>query len=70
MVRSCERLCQKIFSKRTLSELAEMRNVSQHGYCLIYFLRQALALSIAVNLVAIPMTLFHYHKISLNGLSL
>lgn len=65
----CERLCQKVFDKRNLSEIADMGSISQHGYCLISFLRQALALSLAVNLVAIPMTLYHYHKFPLMGLA-
>ncbi|MBA3817145.1 MAG: ComEC/Rec2 family competence protein [Parachlamydiaceae bacterium] len=64
----CEKMCQRFFAKRTLSELAEMGGFSQHGYCLLYFLRQALALAIAVNLVAFPMTLFHFHKFPLMSL--
>lgn len=64
----CERICQRFFAKRGLSEIAEMGSFSQHGYCLLYFLRQALALTIAVNLVALPMTLYHFHKFPLMSL--
>lgn len=64
----CERMCQRFFAKRGLSEIAEMGSLSQHGYCLLYFLRQALALAIAVNLVACPMTLYHFHKFPMMSL--
>lgn len=63
-----ERMCQRLFAKRRLSEIAEMGIFSQHGYCLLYFLRQALALAIAVNLVAFPMTLYHFHKFPMMSL--
>lgn len=64
----CEKWLQTLFPKRSLSQAISMDIWDQHGYCFLHFLRQALALSIAVNLVALPITLFHFHKFPLMGL--
>lgn len=64
----CDVLCQKIFAKRRLSELVLMGSLDQHGYCVLFFLRQALALGLAVNLVALPLTLYHFHKFPMMSL--
>lgn len=64
----CEVLCQKLFVKRRLSQIVEMGNLDQHGYCLLFFLRQGLALCLAVNLVALPLTLYHFHKFPMMSL--
>lgn len=64
----CDALVQLFFSKRKLSEVLTMDYWDQHGYCVLYFLRQSLALAIAVNLVALPLTLYHFHKFPLMGL--
>lgn len=58
----CETLLQKVFPKRNLSQIADLHWWDQHGYCLLCFLRQGLALTLAVNLVALPMTLFYFQK--------
>ncbi len=60
-------LCQ-ILTKRSLSELVEMNAANQHGYCILAFFRQGLALLIAVNLFAIPLTLFYFHQFPLLSL--
>lgn len=57
-----------IFTKRPLSEVVEMDSLNQHGYCLLVFFRQALALTLAVNLIALPMTLFFFQKFPLMSL--
>lgn len=64
----CDLWLQSIFPKRTLSQMADVGWWDQHGYCLLCFLRQALALTIAVNLVALPLTLFYFQKFPLMGL--
>lgn len=53
---------QEIFPKRDLKDLILMRSWHQHGYCLLAFLRQGIALTLAVNLVAFPLTLYHFHQ--------
>ncbi|MEI8366478.1 MAG: ComEC/Rec2 family competence protein [Parachlamydiaceae bacterium] len=64
----CERLLRKAFTKRHLSEVVQMDRWDQHGYCFLHWLRQALALGAAVNLVALPLTLYHFHKFPWMGL--
>lgn len=64
----CDAFLQYVFAKRKLSEAIRMDSWDRHGYCLLYFLRQGLALSLAVNLVAMPLTLYHFHSFPLMGL--
>lgn len=63
-----DRALEKIFSKRSLSQMTGLSWMEQHAYCLLCFLRQTLSLALAVNLVALPLTLFHFHKFPLMGL--
>lgn len=60
-----EKLCQKVYVQRSLSEVVQMDLWNQHAYCVVAFFRQGLALTFAVNLVAFPMTLFLFHKFPL-----
>lgn len=53
---------QPILSKRSLYELLQMDILNRHAYVGITILREALALGIAVNMAAFPMTLFFFHK--------
>jgi len=64
----CDAWLQKWFNKRSLSQVVGFDLIDQHAYCLLCFLRQALALGIAVNLVAIPLTLYHFEKFPIMGL--
>ncbi len=52
----------QIFPKRRLSEVIQMNTWNQHGYCILAFLRQGLALTLAVNIVALPLTLYYFHQ--------
>lgn len=52
----------ELLPKRSLHEVIAMNLRNQHGYCLIVFLRGGLALLLAVNLVALPLTLFYFHQ--------
>lgn len=65
---SSDLLMQKVFRKRSLSQMVVMDGVNQHGYCVLSFCRQALAMTIAVNLIALPMTFFHFQKFPLMSL--
>lgn len=60
-------LCQ-ILVKRPLSKMVEMNTWNQHGYCILAFFRQGLALLFAVNLFAIPLTLYYFHQFPLMSL--
>lgn len=59
---------QFIFSKKTLSVVIEMNTLNQYGFIILALFRQALALSIAVNLAALPITLYYFQKFPLMGL--
>lgn len=64
----CDLLCQKIFPSRSLNQLASLDVYSQHAYCLLSFLRQGIALSLAINLAALPLTLLYFNKFPLLSL--
>lgn len=51
-----------LFPKRQLSEVMQMNSRSQHAYCVLAFLRQGLALTLAVNTFALPLTLYYFHQ--------
>lgn len=65
---SCDSFLQRIFSKRSLGQMVHLGWLEQHAYCLLVFLRKTLALTIAVNLVAFPLTLYHFYKFPVMGL--
>lgn len=66
--RVCDRLLQRIFYKRHLSQMVDVSLLDKHGYCLLTFLRQSLSLGIVVNLTALPLTLFYFGKFPLMSL--
>ena len=61
-------LLQKIFPKRPLGIAIQMDNVNQHAYMLLSWCRQGIALTFAVNSVALPLTFFYFLKFPLMGL--
>ena len=63
-----DHLMQKIFMKRPLSQMVTYDWIDQHAYCILCFLRQALALTLAVNLAALPLTLYYFQKFPLMSL--
>lgn len=65
---ACDLLLQRIFAKRSLSQAVSMGWLDRHGYCLLFFFRQALALGLAVNIAALPLTLFYFQKFPLLSL--
>jgi competence protein ComEC len=46
----------------TLNEALEMNQWNQHGLLVIAFIRESLALALAVNIFALPLTLFHFNQ--------
>jgi len=59
---------ERLFIKRNLSEVIEMSLADQHGYCILAFFRQGLALMLAVNLCACPLTLYYFDQFPLLSL--
>lgn len=64
----CDGLMQKLFRKRALHEIVELGPFEHFGYYFLSLIRQALSLTIAVNLAALPLTLFYFHKFPMMGL--
>lgn len=52
----------ELFPKRELSDALKMNHLSQYGYCLVAFLREGLALTVAVNIFALPLTLYYFNQ--------
>ena len=59
---TCDLIFQGVFPKRKLSQMIEMGRLNQHAYCLLSAFRQGLSLALAVNLVALPLMLYHFHQ--------
>lgn len=57
-----------LWRTRSLSKLVEMSTMDQHGYVLLALTRQALALSLAVHLVTVPVSLYYFQKFPLLSL--
>lgn len=63
-----ELLLRHFFPKRPLSLMIQMGGVSQHGYTFLSACRQAIALTLAINIVALPLTLYYFSKFPLLSL--
>lgn len=57
-----DQMLQAIFLKRSLHQAFKMPLIDRHAYILLSFIRQGLALTMAVNLIALPITLFYFQK--------
>lgn len=57
-----------ILTKRSLGQLLEMNVINQVAYCVLTFFREGVALTLAVNLFAFPLTLYYFHQFPLMGL--
>lgn len=66
--RPVEVFLQRIFAKRTLAAVSGQPGWAQHLHCVLFCFRQMLALSMAVNLVAIPLTLYYFYSFPLMSL--
>lgn len=58
----------KVLTKRNLSKVIEMDSYNQHGYCILAFFKQGMALMCAVNLLAFPLTLYYFQQFPLMSL--
>ncbi|MBA3723109.1 MAG: ComEC/Rec2 family competence protein [Parachlamydiaceae bacterium] len=58
----------KILLKRSLSNVVDMDTWNQHAYCILCFFRQGLALTLAVNIAAIPVMLYYFNQFPLMSL--
>lgn len=58
----CLHLCSRLFPKRSQLELSQMPLFDQHGYLIICFFRQALAINCAVQIASLPVLLFLFHR--------
>lgn len=54
-----------VFPKRRLSQVVQYSFLDQHGIIVLAWLRNALALGIAVHIVMVPMTLYAFQKFPL-----
>ena len=61
-------LLQTLLPKRSRKEIQFLTLPSQHGYLFSSFFRQALSLTLAVNLMLLPLLLFHFHTFPLLSL--
>ncbi len=57
-----------IFPKRALTHVIKMKFLDQHGYCFLSLFRAGMALSLAVNLFALPLSLFYFHQFQWLGI--
>jgi len=64
----CEEFLALFLQKRNLQRALKMPLLDQHGFILLTGLRKGLALTLAVNLVALPMMLFYFQKFPLLSL--
>jgi competence protein ComEC len=51
----------ELLPKQHLSDVMQMNLSNQHGYCVAAFLRGMLALTVAVNVFALPFTLYYFN---------
>jgi competence protein ComEC len=56
------------FPKRRLEHILEMDGWNQHGYIMLTLFKQAFALSVAINLISFPLTLYFFEKFPIMGL--
>lgn len=51
-----------LWNRRSLAHISEMPLLDQHGFLILSIFRQALALSLAVHLLTIPICLYYFQK--------
>lgn len=57
-----------LFPKKRLHEVLKMNFLNQYGYCVLAFLREGLALMLAVNIFALPLTIYYFYQFPWVGL--
>jgi competence protein ComEC len=63
-----ERWLRRLLSHFDVGEALRLPTLDQHGLVVLAFIRRALALTIAVHLIAMPLTLFHFGQFPLLSL--
>lgn len=61
-------LVELFWPKRSLEQLVSLSRLDQHGYILLSLFRQAVALSLAVHLVTMPVSLYYFGQFPLLSL--
>ncbi len=64
-----DQLLKRLFPSRFLSEAIKMSRLEQHAIILLAHFRKLLALTFAINLIALPLTLAYFYKFPLNSLA-
>lgn len=59
----CRLAMEQIFEKRAFSQILKMNYFNQHGYLILVLIKDAVSLALAVNLTALPMSLYFFHKV-------
>lgn len=54
--------CDYLLPKRSLVEALQMNGWNQHAYCILAFFKQGVALTLAVNVFALPLTLYYFQQ--------
>ncbi|MBB64096.1 MAG: hypothetical protein CMO81_03440 [Waddliaceae bacterium] len=68
MHQPCEYLLRRIIPQRSFTYCVQIQVMDQIACLILQFLRNALALSIAVNCFTLPLVLFHFHRFSWTSL--
>ncbi len=63
----CEKLLTCIFPQRSIATMKNMTLVDQHGVLLAGLIRKALALTLAVHVITLPVCLFYFSSFPLIG---
>ena len=63
-----EQQLKAVFPKRTWAQIQSLTIFSRHGYLFSNFFRGAASLTLAVNVLLLPLLLFHFHQFPLLGL--
>ncbi len=66
---TAKQLVDQIFPTRSLYIIKQMSLLDQHSYLILSFLKAMIALSLAVNITAIPLTLYYFGKFPLLSLA-
>lgn len=57
-----------LLTKRVLSQMVKMNGWNQHAYLILCFFRQGIALTVAVNIFAVPALLYYFNQFPLMSL--
>lgn len=61
-------LFSKLLPKRKYSDVKEMTLINKHGYLFVSWIRESLAINMAVHVVSLPALLFLFHKMAVLSL--